>query len=71
MFKSEVLIEFEDKKRLLELLSEAKTILDKYPYSNDYSDHVITAMSRAKSSVKDSLTTVKCLYLTDGTQRDE
>lgn len=71
MFKNEVLIELEEKKRLIALLSEAKTILDKYPYSNDHSLHVITAMSRAKASVNDSLNTIKCLYVTGGTQRNE
>ena len=71
MFKSEVLIELEDKKRLLKLLSEAQTILDKYPYSNDHSDNFITAMSRAKTSVKKLSDEVRCLYITDGTQRDE
>lgn len=67
MFKSEVLIELEDKKRLLALLSEAKAILDKYPYSNDHSDHLIAVMSRAKTSVQELTTAVRCLQ----TQRDE
>ena len=52
MFPNEVLVKPKDKERLIELLTEADAILDKYPYSSDASYHTVTTMARAKSNVR-------------------
>ena len=54
MFSNEVLIEKDDKDRLVELLKEANVILKKYPYEIYDGSHTVTTMSRAKSYVKDA-----------------
>ena len=54
MFSNEVLVEKPDKERLVELLREANTILDKYPYEIFDGSHTVTTMSRAKSFTKDA-----------------
>ena len=65
MFKNEVLIVPEDKKRLVELLTEAKKILDKYPFSSDIPAHTVTAMCRAKNAVKNAKEWASLLYTSD------
>lgn len=54
MFSNEVLIDKNDKDRLVDLLTEANSILEKYPYETYDGSHTITTMSRAKSYVKDA-----------------
>lgn len=54
MFSNEVLIEKNDKDRLVDLLTEANSILEKYPYETYNCSHTVTTMSRAKSYVKDA-----------------
>lgn len=54
MFSNEVLIEKNDKERLVELLTEANAILEKYPYETYDGSHTVTTMSRAKSYVKNA-----------------
>lgn len=64
-FPNEVFIEPKDKERLIELLTEANSILNKYPYSSDYSHHTVTSMSRAKTQVNQAMNQVKRLYTID------
>lgn len=54
MFSNEVLVEKSDKERLVELLREADTILNKYPYEIYDGSDTVTTMSRAKSFTKDA-----------------
>lgn len=54
MFSNEVLVEKSDKERLVELLREANTILNKYPYETYDGSHTVTTMSRAKSFTKEA-----------------
>lgn len=63
-FPNEVYIEPKEKERLIELLTEASTILDKYKHSSDYSHHTVTCMSRAKLAVNLAKDEVKLLYTT-------
>ena len=51
---STVYITKEEKEELVKHIEVINNILDKYPYSNDYSDHFVTTMSRAKSFSKDA-----------------
>ena len=62
MFENEVLVDVNDKERLVELLTEASSILDKYNYFSKSGCHTVTAMSRAKSAVKDANEWCKRLY---------
>ena len=67
MFENEVLIEIDDKRRLINLANEMKDILDKYPYYHIRDDHAhklcpITLMSYAKNSVNDVDKWIKLLY---------
>lgn len=39
----------EDKEALLHHIGAIQSILEKYPYTNDYSVHFVTSMSRAKT----------------------
>lgn len=48
--KSTVYVTKEDKDKLLKHIKEINHILEKYPYTNDYSDHFITTMTRVKNS---------------------
>lgn len=52
MNDNEVLIEKTDKERLVELLDEANSILDKYPFYVGNKITMVTAMSRAKGFVR-------------------
>lgn len=63
MFSNEVLIEKNDKDRLVELLKEANTILEKYPYETYDGSYTVTTMSRAKSYVKDAEKWCGYLYI--------
>ena len=63
MFSNEVLVEKEDKERLVELLKEANSILNKYPYETYNDSHTVTAMSRAKSFTKESEKWCSYLYI--------
>ena len=47
--KSTVFVSKEDKDKLQKSCQEIKTILEKYPSSNDYSEQFITTMSRVKN----------------------
>lgn len=67
MFENEVLIEIDDKRRLINLVNEMKDILDKYPYYEIRDLHVhklcpITLMSYAKNSINDVDKWIKLLY---------
>lgn len=48
--KSEVYISQKDKDRLQELITEIGSILEQYPYSDDYSEQFLSTMTRAKST---------------------
>lgn len=52
MFSNEVLIEKNDKERLVELLTEANAILEKYPYEACGGFYTVTNMSSTKLYVK-------------------
>lgn len=52
--KAEVLVENSEKEELVKLLTQADNLLSKYEYSNDYSIHYVTVMSRAKSAVAEA-----------------
>ena len=62
MFPNEVLIDKNEKRKLLELATEANKILEKYEYSSDYSHHTVTCMSRAKTLGKEFLQWCSFLY---------
>ena len=62
MFPNEVLIDKNEKRKILELATEANKILEKYEYSSDYSHHTVTCMSRAKTLGKEFLQWCSCLY---------
>lgn len=53
MLKNEVVVEKEDKEKLVALISEMDSILSKYPYMSCF-DSTITNISRAKSFTKDA-----------------
>lgn len=65
MFSNEVLIEKNDKERLVGLLTEANAILEKYPYETYDGSHTITTMSRAKSYVKNAKEWCGYLHIKD------
>lgn len=64
-FPNEVFIDPREKERLIELLTEADAILDKYHYTSDASYHTVTTMSRAKSNVKEAKEWVEYLHTFD------
>ena len=68
MEKNEVLIDPAEKERLVDLLKEAQSILQKYPYRDGGNLWNITVMSRAKVFVADSLEWCELLYTTEGLQ---
>ncbi len=47
---STVYVSKEDKKLLQKYSEEIGKILEKYPYSNDYSEHFVTTMTRLKNA---------------------
>lgn len=69
MFKNEVKIDPKDKQHLVELLAEAKSILDKYPYFSVANYNAVTCMSRAKTYVNDAHEWITCLYTTDSEEK--
>ena len=62
MFPNEVLINKNEKERLVELVTEANKILEKYDYSSDYSYRTVTCMSRVKTLGKEFLQWCSFLY---------
>lgn len=68
-FPNEVFIDSKDKERLIKLLTEADSILDKYPSSSDASYHTVTAMGRSKSQVNEAMNQVKLLYTKNKPQK--
>ena len=62
MFQNEVLIDKNEKEKLVELVTEANKILEKYEYSSDYSHHTVTCMSRVKTLGKEFLEWCSYLY---------
>ena len=63
MLRGEVICNKEDKEKLLYLINEIKKILDKYPYSSDYSVHTVTGMCRAKNSCSELQRDIETLYI--------
>ena len=55
MRSSTVYVTKEDKEELVKHINAINEILNKYPYSNDHSDHFVTTMSRAKTLSRDAL----------------
>lgn len=64
MFFNEVFIEQEDKDRLVEILKEANSILDRYPYESCQAS-TVTMMSRAKSALVEAYSWCERLYVED------
>lgn len=62
MFPNEVLIDKNDKEKLVELATEANKILKKYEYSSDYSCHSSTCMGQTKTLGKKFLEWCTYLY---------
>ena len=54
MFANEVIVSVEDKEKLVQLLTEADKILNKYPYFSKPNCHTVTTISRAKGFVSDA-----------------
>lgn len=54
MYENEVLVDLDDKERLIELLAEASSMLDRYDYFSKTGCHTVTVMARAKGAVKDA-----------------
>lgn len=63
MFSNEVLIEKSDKDRLIELLSEANAILEKYPYQIYDGSDTDTNISNVKSFTKKAAKYCEYLYI--------
>ena len=61
--KSTVYVSKEDKELLQKHCEEIEKILKKYPYSNDYSIHFVTTMSRTKNSFNDMKSSIECLEI--------
>ena len=53
----------EDKEKLEMYAERIGEILNKYPYSNDYSDHFVTAMTDVKNSYHDMKTSIRWLEI--------
>lgn len=51
MAEPEVKLVEGDKSCLTDLINKIKTILDKYPYSNNYECDIVTTMCRAKNAL--------------------
>ena len=62
---STVVISKEDKEKLQKNCEEIEKILDKYPYSNDCSDHFVTSMTRVKNYFSDFKEWVNFLEVTE------
>lgn len=56
-WSNEVYVDKNDKNRIVELLKEAETILNKYPYwaPNTEFSGAVTTMTRAKNAMKDAV----------------
>ena len=65
MYRNEVKVDPKDKQRLIELLEEAKSILDKYPYFSIPNYPTVTCISRAKTALSELQKWVSCLYTDD------
>lgn len=66
MFSNEVLIDKEDKKRLVKLLLEASSILGKYSFEIYDGSHTVTTMSRAKNAIREAGKWCSLLHTVDG-----
>jgi hypothetical protein len=62
MFDNEVLIEKQDKEILLSNIKKINDILDKYPYSTNYSLDTATCMGRVKCLSRDAEQWIELLY---------
>lgn len=55
MFTNEIPVTQTDKEKLTDLLQQAQSILNKYPYENyAVNTHTVTTMSRAKTAVNEA-----------------
>lgn len=62
LFENETMVDLDDKERLIELLSEASKILDRYEYQSRSSFHTVTTITRAKNAVKEAYDWCGWLY---------
>lgn len=59
--KSTVYVAKEDKDLLQKHCEEIEKILEKYPFSNDFSDNFVTTMTRVKNSFSEMKSSIQCL----------
>lgn len=71
MFQNEVLIDKDDKERLIELISEVNEILEKYQYNLDYYQHTVVAMNKAQFFCKDLLKWCSYLYTNEDVKGEQ
>lgn len=62
LFENETMVDLDDKERLIELLSEANTILDRYERQSKSGVHTVTTITRAKNAVKEAYDWCGWLY---------
>lgn len=62
LFENETMVDLDDKERLIELLSEANTILDRYEHQSKSGFHTVTTITRAKNAVKEAYDWCRWLY---------
>lgn len=60
---STVYVSKEDKEKLEMYAERIGEILNKYPYSNDYSDHFVTAMTDVKNSYNQMKKSIRWLKI--------
>ncbi len=61
--KSTVYISKEDKESLQKYCEEIGKILEKYPYSNDFSDNFVTTITHVKNSFSTMKSSITCLEI--------
>lgn len=62
MFKNEVIVDPDDKAKLLEHIKSVNEILDKYPYESCNGYHTVTAISQAKNFSINAERWISCLH---------
>lgn len=60
--ENEALVDRDDKERLIELLSEANSILERYERSSKPGFHTVTTVTRAKNATAEALDWCRWLY---------
>ena len=69
MFDNDVIVNPFDKAKLMELMGEVNSILDRHPYFKEGTNsHTITAISRAKGFAKDAEKWISYLHTEEETK---